>query len=90
MKFRYLGNHNTMTAFGYDFSDGATPDVKDKDAIKRLSANREFEALSKEEKKKETVTTTTAPPTTTVTPEATWPEMPVPPGAAAKDFPSQD
>jgi hypothetical protein len=34
-----------MTAFGYDFRDGSTPEVTDANAIKRLSGNRYFEVL---------------------------------------------
>jgi len=45
MKFRYLGDKKDMKAFGYDFSKGATPDVTDENAIKRLSGNNHFEAV---------------------------------------------
>jgi hypothetical protein len=46
MRFRYIGSNENMTAFGYDFRDGFTPEVTDDNAIKRLSGNRYFEALS--------------------------------------------
>jgi len=49
MKFRYLGEKDNMQVFGYDFRDGATPDVADENAIKRLSGNSHFEALPEEE-----------------------------------------
>lgn len=42
MKFKYLGTNPYMVAFGFDFSGGATPDVTDERAIKKLSGNREF------------------------------------------------
>jgi len=45
MKFRYLGDSKAMKIFGYDFSKGATPDVTDENAIKRLSGNNHFEAV---------------------------------------------
>ena len=45
MKFKYLGTNPYMVAFGYDFSGGATPDVTDERAIKKLSGNREFSAV---------------------------------------------
>ena len=45
MKFRYLGDKKDMKAFGYDFSKGATPDVTDENAIKRLSGNNTFEIV---------------------------------------------
>ena len=45
MKFKYLGTNPYMIAFGHDFSGGATPDVTDERAIKKLSGNREFAAV---------------------------------------------
>lgn len=45
MKFRYLGNKETMTAFGYDFSNGVTVDVHDMNAISKLTSNSHFEQL---------------------------------------------
>ena len=45
MRFRYLGDKDDMTAFGYDFSGGSQPDVTDPQAIKKLSGNRFFEAV---------------------------------------------
>lgn len=48
MKFKYLGDHKTMNVFGYDFADGATPDVTDEKAIAKLQGNAEFEAVDGE------------------------------------------
>jgi len=48
MKFRYLGDKKDMKVFGYDFSKGATPDVTDENAIKRLSGNTDFEIVKEE------------------------------------------
>jgi hypothetical protein len=48
MKFRYLGDKKDMKAFGYDFSKGATPDVTDENAVKRLSGNNTFETVKEE------------------------------------------
>ena len=45
MRFRYLGNKDEMTAFGYDFSGGNTPDVADPHAIKKLRGNSHFECV---------------------------------------------
>lgn len=53
MKFRYLGNKERMVAFGHDFSNGNEPDVTDANAIKRLSANRFFEALDGDQKEEQ-------------------------------------
>lgn len=49
MRFRYLGDKDDMTAFGYDFRDGTTPDVTDAHAIAKLSGNNHFEAVEEEE-----------------------------------------
>lgn len=43
MKFRYLGKNEEMRVFGYDFSDGATPDVTEEKFIAKLKGNAEFE-----------------------------------------------
>jgi hypothetical protein len=51
MKFRYIGINENMTAFGYDFRDGKTPEVTDENAIKRLSGNRFFEGVAPAEAK---------------------------------------
>lgn len=45
MKFRYLGKNEGMIAFGYDFSGGATPDVTDEMAVRKLSGNSHFEVV---------------------------------------------
>lgn len=45
MIFKYLGGHKDMQAFGYDFSNGATPDVTDEKTIAKLQGNAEFEAV---------------------------------------------
>ena len=45
MKFRFLGDTKNMKVFGYDFSNGATPDVTDEKAIAKLFGNAEFEAV---------------------------------------------
>lgn len=45
MKFRYLGKNEGMTAFGHDFSGGATPDVTDEVAVRKLSGNSHFEVV---------------------------------------------
>jgi hypothetical protein len=45
MKFKFLGDTKNMKVFGYDFSDGATPDVIDEFAIAKLMGNAEFEAV---------------------------------------------
>jgi hypothetical protein len=45
MKFKYLGKDENMVAFGYDFSEGQTPDVTDGNAIARLTGNPYFEAV---------------------------------------------
>jgi hypothetical protein len=45
MKFRYVGDKADMRVFGYDFSDGQTPDVTDEHAIKKLSGNSHFEEI---------------------------------------------
>ena len=45
MRFRYLGDKENMTAFGYDFSNGATPEVEDANAVHRLNGNSHFEAV---------------------------------------------
>jgi len=54
MKFRYLGDKDNMQVFGYDFRDGATPDVTDDNAIKRLSGNRFFETVEESGEGEET------------------------------------
>lgn len=48
MKFRYLGDKETMTAFGYDFSDGAIADVQDMNAITKLLHNSHFEPMEEQ------------------------------------------
>ena len=48
MKFRYLGEKDNMQVFGYDFRDGATPDVTDENALKRLSGNSHFEVVDED------------------------------------------
>lgn len=53
MKFRYLGDKKDMQAFGYDFSNGATPDVTDEFAIMKLSGNNHFEVAESFEEVKE-------------------------------------
>lgn len=45
MKFKFLGDTKNMKLFGYDFSNGATPDVTDEKAIAKLLGNAEFEAV---------------------------------------------
>lgn len=45
MKFKFLGDTKNMKVFGYDFSDGATPDVTDEKAIAKLLGNAEFKAI---------------------------------------------
>jgi len=45
MKFRYLGDHEVMQVYGYDFSGGATPDVTDARAVAKFTGNREFELV---------------------------------------------
>ena len=47
MKFKFLGDTKNMKVFGYDFSNGATPDVTDEKAIAKLLGNAEFEAVEK-------------------------------------------
>ena len=49
MKFRYIGSGTEMQVFGYDFRDGATPEVTDPHALHKLSGNRFFEALPQED-----------------------------------------
>lgn len=53
MKFRYLGEHENMRAYGYDFSNNKMPDVpkSDKLAFKKLSNNSHFQAVSDDEAK---------------------------------------
>lgn len=50
MKFRYNGDHRVMTAYGYDFSDGAITDVPEDDelAVRKLSGNSHFDAVHDE------------------------------------------
>lgn len=45
MKFQYIAENNPMTAFGYDFTDGATPDVTEAHIIHKLAHNSHFQAL---------------------------------------------
>lgn len=45
MKFRYLGEKQVMTAFGYDFSHGNIPDITDGHVISKLLSNSHFEAV---------------------------------------------
>lgn len=45
MIFKYLGDHKDMQAFGYDFSNGATPDVTDEMVIAKLQGNPEFDVV---------------------------------------------
>jgi hypothetical protein len=45
MRFRYLGDKDDMTAFGYSFAGGNEPEVTDPHAIRKLSGNRFFEAV---------------------------------------------
>ena len=45
MKFKFLGDTKNMKVFGYDFSNGATPDVTDEKAIAKLLGNAEFEVV---------------------------------------------
>ncbi len=45
MKFRYVGDKEEMKAFGYDFSNGETPDVTDETVIRKLSGNCHFEVV---------------------------------------------
>lgn len=45
MKFKFLGDTKNMQVYGYDFSDGATPDVTDDFVIAKLQGNKEFEAV---------------------------------------------
>lgn len=45
MKFRYLGDNKIMMAFGYDFSDGSTPDIADGHVISKLISNSHFEPV---------------------------------------------
>jgi hypothetical protein len=52
MKFKYLGDKKDMVVFGYDFSDGQTPDVTDEKIIQKLTDNSHFEAVDGEEKPK--------------------------------------
>jgi hypothetical protein len=50
MKFRYIGDSTEMQVFGYDFRDGATPEVTNPHALQKLSGNQFFEALPEEGK----------------------------------------
>jgi hypothetical protein len=45
MRFRYIGDSTEMIAFGYDFRNGATPEVTDPHALRKLSGNQFFEAV---------------------------------------------
>ncbi len=45
MKFKYLGDKQDMAVFGYDFSNGKTPEVTDAFAIGKLTNNMEFETV---------------------------------------------
>ena len=45
MKFKFLGDTKNMKVFGYDFSNGNTPDVTDEKVIAKLQGNKEFEAV---------------------------------------------
>jgi hypothetical protein len=51
VKFRYLGEKDNMTVYGYDFTNGNAPDVTDELAIRKLSGNSQFEAIKEEVKK---------------------------------------
>ena len=51
MKFRYLGKKEDMKVFGYDFTNGAIPNVTEEAIITKLSGNSHFEAVKKGEKK---------------------------------------
>jgi hypothetical protein len=51
MKFRYIGKKEEMKVFGYDFSNGATPDVTEETFIAKLSGNSHFEAVKKSKEK---------------------------------------
>jgi hypothetical protein len=50
MKFQYLGKKEDMKVFGADFTNGATPDVTDEYAIKKLSGNRHFAPVTEDKK----------------------------------------
>lgn len=56
MKFRYIGDSDKMQVFGYDFRDGATPEVTNPHALQKLSGNQFFEALPEEDEETETET----------------------------------
>jgi hypothetical protein len=45
MRFRYIGDSDNMTVFGYSFAGGNEPEVADAHAIGKLSGNRFFEAV---------------------------------------------
>lgn len=51
MKFRYIAEKENMSVFGYDFSNGATPDVIEEIYIRKLSGNNHFEAAKESNKK---------------------------------------
>lgn len=48
MKFRYLGEKEDMAVFGYDFSNGSTPEVTEELVITKLSGNSHFEAVEED------------------------------------------
>jgi hypothetical protein len=45
MRFRYIGDSDNMTVFGYSFAGGNEPEVNDVHAIGKLSGNQFFEAV---------------------------------------------
>lgn len=45
MKFHYLGEEEDMVVFGYDFTNGNTPDVTEETFIRKLSGNSHFAAV---------------------------------------------
>ncbi len=55
MKFRYLGKKEDMKVFGYDFTNGATPDVTEDIFVAKLSGNSHFEAVKESKKKADAV-----------------------------------
>jgi len=46
VKFKFLGTTSPMTAFGYDFTGGKTPDVVEPAFIAKLQGNAEFECVT--------------------------------------------
>jgi hypothetical protein len=71
MKFRYLGKKEDMKVFGYDFTNGNTPDVTEAVFIAKLSGNSHFEAVK--ESRKKPVEPATVEPAVDLDSQTEWP-----------------